>query len=66
MGVYIQEMSVEEKRSGDRAVWLEWLSRYSHRLHRDLDYGTHVSKVHIYIHVANTRNCTTVSMYMSL
>ncbi|CAI8047425.1 Protein adenylyltransferase SelO-1, mitochondrial, partial [Geodia barretti] len=34
-----------EKRSGDRAVWLEWLSRYSHRLHRDLDSGTDVSKV---------------------
>ena len=57
-------MSVEEKRSGDRAVWLEWLSRYSHQLHRDLDSGTDVSKVYIYIviqsSVTNTRNCTTV------
>ena len=40
-----QGVSVEEKRSGDREVWLKWLSRYSQRLYQELETGTDVSKV---------------------
>ena len=40
-----QEVSVEEKRSGDREVWLKWLSSYSQRLYQELEPGTDVSKV---------------------
>ena len=40
-----QGVSVEEKRSGDREVWLKWLSRYSQRLYQELEPGTDVSKV---------------------
>ena len=36
---------MEEKRSGDREVWLKWLSRYSQRLYQELEPGTDVSKV---------------------
>ena len=36
---------MEEKRSGDREVWLKWLSRYSQRLYLELEPGTDVSKV---------------------
>jgi uncharacterized protein YdiU (UPF0061 family) len=36
----LKSMSVDDKCSADRAAWLKWLSRYSHRLYREIEPGT--------------------------
>ena len=38
-------MGSDEKRSVDRALWLKWLSRYSHRLHQEIETATDTTKV---------------------
>ena len=56
-----QGVSVEEKRSGDREVWLKWLSRYSQRLYQELEPGTDVSKVIADVRVVDCWNLQVLS-----
>ena len=48
---HAQDMTVDEKRSTDRETWLKWLSRYSHRLCREVQPGRDAEKVHSTVYI---------------
>ena len=57
-------MGSDEKRSVDRALWLKWLSRYSHRLHQEIETATDTTKVSRMPHFIIT--CIYLNTYRSM